>query len=89
VARGETLLPMSQNQTEPPAPGTRGNTLSTEFVALVRCPNCPDRPPLDYDAEGGTLTCTRCGRVYPVVDGLPDLRADETTDETPPAREDA
>jgi ribosomal protein S27E len=40
--------------------------LDREFYALLRCPACDDRPPVHRDPAGTTLTCERCGRVYPI-----------------------
>ena len=48
--------------------------LDREFYALLRCPACDDRPPVHRDSAGTTLTCERCGRVYPIEeDDLPSL----------------
>ena len=46
--------------------------LDPAFAALLCCPVCPERPPLRQ--TGATLVCGACGRVYPIDDGLPDLR---------------
>ncbi len=51
--------------------------LDAAFAALLCCPNCVERPRLTLSAAGDTLTCERCGRVYPVIEGLPDLRAEQ------------
>ncbi len=60
---------------------------------MLACP-APDHAPLSVgapdDAEADALTCTECGRVYPVRDGIPVLLLDEATggpdgSETPPA----
>lgn len=52
--------------------------LDPAFVALLACPACPDRPPLRVSPGGDALTCERCGRVFPILDGnIPDLVVDE------------
>jgi uncharacterized protein YbaR (Trm112 family) len=48
-----------------------------QLLELITCP-AADRGSLRFDADAQTLTCTRCGRVYPVRDGLPVLLLDET-----------
>jgi uncharacterized protein len=40
-----------------------------EWVSLLVCPACHEA--LRADANG--VVCTGCGRVYPVVDGIPVL----------------
>lgn len=55
-------------------------TLDPQLLEILACPS-PDHAPLrvgtpgDPDAEA--LTCTSCGRQYPVVDGVPVLLLDE------------
>jgi len=44
-----------------------------ELLALLVCP--VDRA--DLRAEVASLTCTRCGRVYPIEDGIPNMLVDE------------
>ncbi|MBI1756419.1 MAG: Trm112 family protein [Fimbriimonas ginsengisoli] len=46
----------------------------------LACPVCPQRPPLfQRDNE---LVCRECGRVYPVVDGIPRLTPDQSEGES-------
>ena len=59
-------------------------TLDKELMEIVRCPAC-----LGTFAEAGgeptepvELTCTGCGNVYPVRNGVPVLLVDEAR---PPA----
>jgi len=40
-----------------------------EWRALLVCP--VDHAPLEDSDDA--LTCTRCGRRYPIVDGIPDM----------------
>lgn len=48
--------------------------VSPELLAVLACPKCDERPPLEEVEEG--LRCAVCGTVYPVVDGIPHLVAD-------------
>jgi uncharacterized protein YbaR (Trm112 family) len=51
--------------------------LDPEFLALLACPLCAERPPLRFEAAEQKFYCDRCGHVYPLTDGLPDLRPTE------------
>jgi uncharacterized protein YbaR (Trm112 family) len=51
-------------------------TLDPLLLEVLACP-AKDHAPLMFDAEAQTLTCTSCGRVFPVRDGLPVLLLDE------------
>jgi len=64
------------------------------LLEVLACP-APDHAPLRIgspdDADADALTCTDCGRVYPVRDGIPVLLLDEATsgpDETAAASDD-
>ncbi|SDX75286.1 hypothetical protein SAMN05421504_103711 [Amycolatopsis xylanica] len=63
-------------------------TLDAQLLEILACPS-PDHAPLRAgspgDPEADALTCTECGRVYPVRDGIPVLLLDEAT--TPDASE--
>jgi uncharacterized protein YbaR (Trm112 family) len=48
------------------------------LLEILRCPD-EHHAVLDYDAEGQTLTCTECRRVFPIRDGIPVLLLDEAT----------
>jgi uncharacterized protein YbaR (Trm112 family) len=47
--------------------------------ALLEILRCPDEhhAVLSYDADGQTLTCTECRRVFDIRDGIPVLLLDE------------
>ncbi|CAM3253685.1 Trm112 family protein [Stackebrandtia soli] len=47
--------------------------------ALLDILACPDthHAPLDYDEAAQTLTCTECGRVFRIDDGIPVLLLSE------------
>ncbi len=49
--------------------------LSKELLDIICCPKC--RADLIYDAAAGTLTCTKCGKVYEVKDDIPILLVDD------------
>jgi uncharacterized protein YbaR (Trm112 family) len=56
--------------------GKPSPVLDPQLLEVLACP-APDHASLTYDPEAQTLTCTSCGRVYPVRDGLPVLLLDE------------
>jgi uncharacterized protein YbaR (Trm112 family) len=49
--------------------------LSPELLEIIVCPDCHGDLTLGVD----TLTCTGCGLVYPIRDGIPVLLVDEAT----------
>ncbi|HEX6683284.1 MAG TPA: Trm112 family protein [Candidatus Limnocylindrales bacterium] len=51
-------------------------SLDPQLLEMVACPTA-DHAPLRHDPQAETLTCTSCGRVYPVKDGLPVLLVEE------------
>lgn len=79
------ITPPGTTGTVASAPVT-GNTTTAHFgepsfVALLACPACDSRPPLRFEeadtAGDCRFVCVRCGRIYPILDGIPDLTADE------------
>lgn len=56
--------------TPDPAP-----SLSEELLAIIVCPDCHG----SLVAAPDRLTCSGCGLVYPIVDGIPVLLVDEAT----------
>ncbi len=50
--------------------------LDPDLLAILACPDA-HHAPLTYDAQAETLTCTECGRVFEVRDGIPVLLLDE------------
>ena len=55
-------------------------TLDAQLLENLACPSpdhAPLRPGAPGDPEADALTCTECGRVYPVRDGIPVLLLDE------------
>jgi uncharacterized protein YbaR (Trm112 family) len=56
--------------------------LDPVLLEVLACPapdHAPLRPGSSDDSEADALTCTECGRVYPVRDGIPVLLLDEAT----------
>ncbi len=51
-------------------------SLDPLLLEVLACP-AEDHAPLTFDESAQTLTCTSCGRVFPVRDGLPVLLLDE------------
>ncbi|WP_433210567.1 Trm112 family protein [Dactylosporangium sp. CS-047395] len=46
------------------------------LLSILRCPD-EHHAELTLDAEAQTLTCTECGRIYEIRDGIPVLLLDE------------
>ncbi|MFI9454974.1 hypothetical protein DL991_33550 [Amycolatopsis sp. WAC 01375] len=62
-------------------------TFDAQLLEILACPSpdhAPLRPGTTADPEADALTCTECGRVYPVRDGIPVLLLDEATEPTTP-----
>jgi uncharacterized protein YbaR (Trm112 family) len=53
-------------------------SLDPQLLEILACPDT-HHAPLTYDEAAETLTCTDCGRVFPIRDGLPVLLLDEAT----------
>jgi uncharacterized protein YbaR (Trm112 family) len=51
-------------------------SLDPQLLEILACP-AQDHAPLNYDTDAQLLTCTSCGRQYPVRDGLPILLLDQ------------
>lgn len=57
-------------------------TLDAQLLEILACPSsdhAPLRVGTPSDPEADALTCTACGRVFPVRDGIPVLLLDEAT----------
>ncbi len=55
-------------------------SLAPELMDILACPtddHAPLRAGTPADPDADVLTCTECGRRYPVVDGIPVLLIDE------------
>jgi uncharacterized protein YbaR (Trm112 family) len=51
-------------------------SLDPRLLEILACPDT-HHAPLTYDAAAQTLTCTECGRVFEIRDGIPVLLLDE------------
>ncbi|GHF46339.1 hypothetical protein FHX82_001598 [Amycolatopsis bartoniae] len=57
--------------------------LDPQLLEILACPSpdhAPLRPGTPDDADADALTCTSCGRIYPVRDGIPVLLLDEAVE---------
>ncbi|MBV9162109.1 MAG: Trm112 family protein [Pseudonocardiales bacterium] len=65
--------------------------LDAALMEILACP-CPAHAELRrgtaVDPEADALTCTACGRSFPVIDGIPVLLLDETLPGTGPGADD-
>jgi hypothetical protein len=50
--------------------------MDPQLSEIVACP-APHHAPLTHDPAPQTLTCTECGRVFPIRGGIPVLLLDE------------
>jgi uncharacterized protein YbaR (Trm112 family) len=60
--------------------------LDPQLLEILACPSddhAPLRVGTPADPEAEALTCTSCGRQFPVNDGIPVLLLDEATEPTP------
>lgn len=48
-------------------------TISAELLEILACPVCKEHVCL----EGAKLTCARCGRRYPMREGIPIMLVEE------------
>ena len=56
--------------------------LDPQLMDILACPSddhAPLRAGTPHDPDADVLTCTSCGRQYPVQDGIPVLLLDEAT----------
>ena len=51
---------------------SKAEQLGEELLAILVCPVCRAK----VDLSEGSLVCGRCGRVYPIRDGIPDMAVD-------------
>jgi len=49
--------------------------LDEKLVRILACPACEERPPVKLEKDG--LLCEKCGRVYPIKDGIPVMLVDK------------
>ena len=51
--------------------------LDPVLLEILACPDCKAAVTVDEQAQ--TVTCTGCGLVYPIRDGIPAMLVDEAT----------
>jgi uncharacterized protein YbaR (Trm112 family) len=56
--------------------------LDPQLMDILACP-AEDHGPLRAEADADILTCTVCGRRYPVEDGIPVLLIDRAISDEP------
>jgi uncharacterized protein len=49
--------------------------MDKKLLDILACPACEDRPSVRL--EGEELVCDKCGRRYPVRDGIPVMLVEE------------
>jgi len=54
--------------------------IDPELLKVLACPACEERPPVERD--GDAMVCTKCGRRYPIRDGIPVMLIDEAETST-------
>ena len=62
--------------------------LDPQLLEILACPSddhAPLTPGTPSDPNADALTCTECGRQFPVKEGIPVLLLDEATDPVAPA----
>ena len=79
ASNGSSAAPMT------PLPPREG--LDPTLLEILACPD--DKEPVIYQKEGNAerLTCTKCGKRYPVRDGIPVMLIDEATPGPLPTQE--
>ena len=55
---------------------TKAESLCQELLSILVCPVCRQKVELRDEA----LVCARCGRKYPVREGIPDMMVEENED---------
>ena len=49
--------------------------IDKELLDILACPACKGN--IEYDQENEKLVCQKCGRRYPIRDGIPVMLVDE------------
>ncbi len=48
-----------------------------ELLDVLACPACDDRPKVEL--KNGAICCSKCGRTYPIEDGIPIMLIEKAT----------
>jgi len=59
--------------------------ISEDLLEILACPACKAK--VDLKADGSSLICVKCRRVYPIRDDIPVMLVDEATIENGTANE--
>lgn len=51
--------------------------IDDKLLEILACPACEERPQVEL--KGNRLYCSKCGRMYPIRDGIPVMLVDEAT----------
>jgi uncharacterized protein YbaR (Trm112 family) len=54
---------------------TDDTLISPDLLAIMQCPICTGE--LAEQEDPPALVCQKCGRVYPVTDGIPNMIVDD------------
>jgi uncharacterized protein YbaR (Trm112 family) len=57
-------------------------SIDADLLAILRCPDV-HHAELVHDPVAQTLTCTECGRIFEIRDGIPVLLLDEARGPAP------
>ena len=49
--------------------------IDPKLLEILACPACDERPPVVL--RGEKLVCEKCGRQYPIKDGIPVMLVEE------------
>lgn len=49
--------------------------IDAKLLEILGCPACDERPPVR--PKDGKLLCEKCGRLYPMRDGIPVMLVEE------------
>ena len=52
-------------------------TIDKELLEILACPLCKEE--VQPTPDGSGLKCVKCGRIYPIRDGIPVMLVDEAT----------
>ncbi|MBP6965729.1 MAG: Trm112 family protein [Armatimonadetes bacterium] len=56
--------------------------IDDKLLHILACPACEERPHVEL--KDNRLYCQKCGRAYPIRDGIPVMLVDEATMEDQP-----
>ena len=57
--------------------GSEDQPITSELLAILACPACETRPPVELTSDKKFLRCTQCRRKYPINNGIPVMLIEE------------